>query len=271
MGSLENVVKGVLHFHSETGTEGGDWAFQDDRYIGLATPSHGASSHQTVYDLNNPKRKGKVRGNVEVFLNGTWLPSPDPMTQDPDYDISSLFCGERRGDLEADKRLMSKYGFTIRYARERMDEQFGEGNWQLEDPSTAITPDGKRWIYGGTPTTDPQRPYGIPYKALTRGSVAWDDGVVDLRRLSDTLLVPRWSYEGLHILEEGDELTIYHPKSNQEVWSGTIDLKHYNVFTEHASGWWIHADQKGIERDTWAEYFFKEFPARLITKGHRTE
>lgn len=26
---------------------------------------------------------------------------------------------------------------------------------------------------------------------------------------------------------------------------------------------WIHADQKGIEREVWAEYFFEKYPAKL--------
>jgi hypothetical protein len=78
-----------------------------------------------------------------------------------------------------------------------------------------------------------------------------------------------WSYEGLHILGERDHLTIYHPESNDIVWAGRIHLKHYPVFTEHASGLWIHADQIGIERDIWAEYFFKEYPARLVPRKRR--
>jgi len=73
-----------------------------------------------------------------------------------------------------------------------------------------------------------------------------------------------WSYEGLHILQNNDRLTIYHPDDNKEVWSGVINLKQYNLFTEHALGMWIHADQIGIERDVWAEYFFKGYSAKLI-------
>jgi len=73
-----------------------------------------------------------------------------------------------------------------------------------------------------------------------------------------------WSYEGLHILENGDHLTIYHPDEGKEVWSGVINLKQYPLFTEDASGLWIHEEQIGIGRDVWAEYFFQEYPAKLI-------
>ena len=75
-----------------------------------------------------------------------------------------------------------------------------------------------------------------------------------------------WSYEGLHILEDGDELIIYHPYTGDEVWKGMIDLKQHPLFTEDSRGLWIHADQKGIERDVWAEYFFKNYRAKLIRK-----
>ncbi len=73
-----------------------------------------------------------------------------------------------------------------------------------------------------------------------------------------------WSYEGLHCIKDGDHLTIYLPDTKNEVWSGVIQLKQHNLFTEDARGFWIHADQVGIERDVWAKYFFNEYPAKLV-------
>lgn len=72
-----------------------------------------------------------------------------------------------------------------------------------------------------------------------------------------------WDYQGLHLLKNGDHLTIYNPTSRQEVWSGVIALKQYPPFTESVFGYWIHAGQIGVEREAWAEYFFEEFPAKL--------
>lgn len=73
-----------------------------------------------------------------------------------------------------------------------------------------------------------------------------------------------WSYEGLHILENGDRLTIFSPDNPiQVVWSGTISLRRHPLFTEDAFGFWIHADQEGIDRELWATYFFKEYLAEL--------
>ncbi len=264
----KQTLEGILHFHSETGTEGGDWAFQDQRFISKTSPSFGVYARQTVWDLHNSERKGTVLDKVEVFFNDEWLPLPDPMTDDPDFYASSLFCGERDGDHEADKRLMEKYGFKMKYDADRMDERFGKGNWYLEDPETAVTSDGTKWVHGGTPSTEPQRPYGIPQNGLTRSTVKWEDGVIELKRLSNTLLVTSWSYEGLHILGDGDYLTIYDPlDKKRELWQGIIALQQHDLFTQHASGWWIHADQKGIDREVWAKYFFDECPAKLVPYG----
>jgi len=66
------------------------------------------------------------------------------------------------------------------------------------------------------------------------------------------------------MLENGDYLAIYHPETQKEVWSGTINLKQHKLFSQHASGMWIHADQIGIERDVWAEYFFRSYNAKLV-------
>ena len=35
--SLEDTLEGILHLHSETGTEGGYWAFQDSKFISIKT------------------------------------------------------------------------------------------------------------------------------------------------------------------------------------------------------------------------------------------
>ena len=75
-----------------------------------------------------------------------------------------------------------------------------------------------------------------------------------------------WSYEGLHILKDGDELTIFSPDNpTQVVWSGIIDLHQVLSFDEFASGFRIHTDQKGIDREAWARYFLDGYPAELIS------
>ena len=75
----------------------------------------------------------------------------------------------------------------------------------------------------------------------------------------------KWSYAGLHVLENGDELIIYSKEvPNQIVWSGRIELIQHPLFTESAHGMWIHTDQKGIDREIWARWFIEGYPAKLI-------
>lgn len=91
------TLEGILHFHSETGTEGGYWAFQDKHFITKTSPSSGVFANQTVWDSNNPERRGKTQNKAEVFLKGEWLPFPDPLTEDHDYVASSLSRGGKKG------------------------------------------------------------------------------------------------------------------------------------------------------------------------------
>ena len=71
-------------------------------------------------------------------------------------------------------------------------------------------------------------------------------------------------YDELHILEDNDRLTIFSPENpTRIVWSGTISLIRHAIFTQDADGFWIHADQRDIERKVWAKYFFQEYPAQL--------
>jgi hypothetical protein len=81
-----------------------------------------------------------------------------------------------------------------------------------------------------------------------------------------------WSYDGLHILADGDRLTIYdtsHPE--MVIWSGTVRLRPYPRYTEKALGCWIHADQEGVQREVWARWFFDGNPAKLVSAPKRVE
>lgn len=176
--SLDDILEGILLLHSETGTEGGYWAFQDSHHI----------------QKNTPKGYCKKCG---------------------------IYMKEQSGLLKVERVIV-------------LDEKV-------------------------------LRELGITGEVKEKSSCANNEHEEEIGEF--------WGYEGLHILQNGDHLTIYHPESNQEVWSGVINLKQYDLFTEHASGMWIHADQIGIEREVWAEYFFNEYPARLIstkisTKSH---
>ncbi len=161
--SLEDALEGILFLYSETGTEGGYWAFQESKYIQKDVP------------MGYCKNCG-------------------------------IYMREQKGSIKIDRVY-------------NLDEVITN---DIEDLPVCKNDEHEEYI-------------------------------------GDS-----WEPEGFNILKDGDHLTIYHPDDNKEVWSGVINLKQYNRFTEDASGVWIHADQIGIERDVWAEYFFQEYSAKLI-------
>lgn len=268
-----STLRGRLTFFSETGTEGGYWAFMDDAAITREAPTFGVFSHTRVWDAEQPEREGITQDDTEVLRDGTWYPLPDPIQADPDYFVSSLFRGDR-GDREADARLAAKYEFTIKYAdeiiREAMDEKFGRGNWYVdqEDATCAVAngEENYRWSFGGTPRTEPQRPYGVTAGEITRSTVLWEDGASEQRE-SNSLLVEKSSYDGLHTLQDGDQLTIFRKDDPGAVhWEGEIKLLDRGLFREDAFGMWIHNDQEGVVREDWARPFMEEWPAELKIK-----
>lgn len=154
------VFRGILYLHSETGTEGGYWALQDERFI---------TENTTHFVCKKCHRY--------------WNKEKDPDGPEVIADISH----------------------------------------------------SKRWCAPGT----------HEFELTSKES---------------------WSREGLHFLKDGDHLTIYSKENPSEaVWEGTIQLRQFPLFTEHALGLWIHADQVGVARETWSKWFAKENPAQLVT------
>lgn len=162
------TLEGVCHFFSETGTEGGHWAFQDARYISPNTTRFWCKTCGVYWDRSTHP-DGPQTDDLPGLVNHAGTP----------------FCGP---DAHA---------------------------FELISPTS-------------------------------------------------------WSYEGLHVLEDGDHLTIFDKDDpSKVVWDGLIELEQHPLFTEHASGMWIHADQRGVDRDTWSLWFFKEHPAKLVKAAKR--
>ena len=66
-----------------------------------------------------------------------------------------------------------------------------------------------------------------------------------------------YSYAGLHLLKEGDQLTIYAKENKDEiVWYGKIKLREQDPYKRP----W----QEGVERDVWYKWFLGKYPATLI-------
>lgn len=195
------ILEGKLLCYSEQGMEGGYLSIQDKKFITLTSSTFGITDSRKVWDKNDTNRHG-MTSNTEVFIDNNWLAFPDPICKDQDYRISSLFCGEQNGDLEADKRLAKKYNFKIKYSVERLNETYGQGNWKIDRQlPNVILKDGTLLHFGDTPNTIPSRPYGIPQGGKTRVTVNWNDGGVQHEILSDDLLVEQSDYKGLHMLK----------------------------------------------------------------------
>jgi hypothetical protein len=174
-------MKGVVHFYSETGTEGGYWAFQDEAYIGL----------------ENPEERCEECGIMRSYFERT---------------------------KEEKSTLMATHTRPLSSALE-------EEEWKTPEECEK---GNHIWV--------PLFPNGM------------------------------WSYEGLHVLGDRDRLTIFSKENPEEVvWSGEIALVQHELFTEDARGMWIHADQAGIERETWSQWFFAENPAELIQAPKASE
>lgn len=78
----------------------------------------------------------------------------------------------------------------------------------------------------------------------------------------------KWSYYGLHVLGDGDRLTIYDKDDPAAiVWEGVIDMVRLPQFTEHIHGMWVNVEQIGIDRETWGRWFFEEYPATLTKRA----
>ncbi len=75
----------------------------------------------------------------------------------------------------------------------------------------------------------------------------------------------QWSYDGMHILENGDVLTIFSQTNPQKIiWTGEIHLLQFAPFTAEVFGFWTHGYQIGVEMEAWAKYFFENYPASVI-------
>jgi len=273
------ILEGKLFLYAD---KVGDWAFQDDRFISLKPPRYGVWNEHKVWDINNHNRFGVVV-KTEVLFKEKWVVYPDPIYKDPDYRLSSLYLGEKSGDLLADKRLMERYDFEIKYQKKQLMEElnklYGLGDWRIDDKYlgeslAVILPNGNRAYFGYEPKSE--RPYELSEGCLTKVTVKWDNGEIENDRLSDTLLLESWDFDGLHILNNDDLLTILNPKDCSIVWSGKIDLiKFYSeqLYSEQriANGQLIASEQKDISREKWANYFLEKYPARLLVAKEKQE
>jgi hypothetical protein len=255
----EIKIKGRLLFYTEQGMEGGYLSIQAETLINLINVDsvYGFGQSRKVWDPKNIERFGTTF-NPEILVNHKWVSYNDPIHKDEDYRISSLFCGELKGDLEADNRLSKKYNFRFKYSEERLNETYGKGNWSIDKnlPNVILT-DGTKLHVGDHPSTEPQRPYGIRYNTIVRVSVDWNDGIIEQNKLVSELFIERWDYKGLHSLKDEDILTVFDPKTNLKIVENTVNqisLKTYSQTLDE------HFDSSN---SIWRKYFEENYHAEI--------
>ncbi len=254
----EKQLKGKLHLHSEQGMEGGYLSLIDIKFIDFKVPIHGLQENRKVYDSKYGLRNG-ITSNPEMLLKGSWIPLRDPMLDDPDYRISSLWLGEERGDFEADKRLMKKYRFKLFYTEDKANQTYGVGNWKFTKPYSEIQLNsGEIIMMGGTPESSPSRPYSIPTSDLVRVTVEWSDGTIEEKRLSNSLYIESWSYEGLHRLNEDDFIKVLEPSSEEIICQGIVNKIPLRIFSQTLEG---HFNQDTLN---WRNFFRQGYIAEVI-------
>jgi len=73
-------------------------------------------------------------------------------------------------------------------------------------------------------------------------------------------------YDKLHFLKNGDYLEIFHPETNEEIWSGYVDLEERTTIDENILGFRVHSKPLNAKEEEWIKYFVQEYPARLTQK-----
>ncbi len=251
------LIKGKLYLFSEQGMEGGYLSIIDNNFIDYYKPNHGIQENIKVYDAKFPSKVG-VTSKAEMYSNDSWIPLRDPILDDVDYKISSLYVGEEKGDFEADKRLMLKYNFKLIYTKEKADRLYGKGNWTFnKSKSRIILNNGKIMMLGGTPESIPQRPYLIPNANLVRVTVHWNDGTIEEKRLSNTLFLERWNFDGLHIIEKNDYVKVLEANTNNTISEGKIKQIPLKIFSHTIENHFTNKSQH------WKNYFINEYRAEI--------
>lgn len=208
------TYNGILQFHSETGTEGGYWAMQDENFMGLV-------DERTMNTYRCPKC-GRI-----------W-----DRTRDAEEPKSSFTYYRPARTVDGENHYGGYYGSDVPI--EGGQTKFGDE----EDGSF-----NDEWT---------KRSNATSLECYENGHGEWElanpDGV--------------WSYEGLHVLKDGDKLTVYADETKSEVrWSGTIELIPQPLFTTDVANLWVHSLPNVPEMtvDEWGEMFFKQLPCTLET------
>lgn len=89
-------------------------------------------------------------------------------------------------------------------------------------------------------------------------------GLASCKHSFEPVSPENWSYEGLHILVQGDYLTIFAKDDPSYVtWKGKIALKEYGPVAYHDGVFYAYYNQIGVDREVWKQWFIDQLPAVL--------
>lgn len=189
---MSETMTGVLVFHSETGTEGGYFAFQDEKFMSLPAPNLWRCPRcGFLWNKDeNPEDPPKV--SFTYWVDGNYFGFPEPHDDLP-------LAPPDEDPVES---------FNARWTKERNDAAlpcYTEGHAEFEQ----------------------QYPHGI------------------------------WSYEGLHLLKNGDRLKVLAPDGDA-LWEGEVQLQEVDSFGPDGGTLGMrvhHKEAVGVGENVWAGWF----------------
>ena len=98
----------------------------------------------------------------------------------------------------------------------------------------------------------------IPAPDLVRVDVLWNDGVLEKSRLSNTLLIEQWGYDGLIFLENEDLIKVFEPLSNVSICEGLVNEIPLKTFSSTVDG---HFTEQSLN---WKKFFTERYDAELF-------
>lgn len=207
------MIKGVTTFHSETGTEGGYWAVQDEKFMGIPNDDLRCS------------RCGRI-----------WQKERYPEPPPPSFTYWRDMEGQRSPE---------GYAYSSGYAA-------------YDEPHSDLpTTPGVEGDFNDVFTKESN---ATSLECYVAGEHVWEP----------EFPTGMWSYEGLHVLKNGDHLRVFDKDDPTKlIWEGDIQLDPVGLFQEHAYNFWIHADQHGQDREAWAALFLEEHPCEVTNLESR--
>lgn len=87
----------------------------------------------------------------------------------------------------------------------------------------------------------------------------------------------RWSYDDLHVLQDGDRLQITDTETNAVVFDGAVELDteackvEGQEWGQGVCGFYVHGVQVGVDPERWFGWFMHEPKGRYLARLEREE